>query len=111
MATATQETANQSKTRTQREFSRHHFQESVIVAAGSFGYGIEFEKIAYTCTTVAGGPADCKFKEEFTYNNTYGWVKWQYWTSTGSAWSWQKTSLHDHLKPNDGNSGVFFPCF
>jgi hypothetical protein len=65
----------------------------------------------YSCTTGSGGPADCKFKEEFTYNNTYGWVEWQYWTSTGSAWSWQKTSMHDHLKPNDGNSGIFFPCF
>ncbi len=65
----------------------------------------------YSCTTGAGGAGDCKFKEEFAYNNTYGWIRWQYWTSNGSTWSWQKTSLHDHLKPNDGNSGVFFPCF
>jgi hypothetical protein len=65
----------------------------------------------YSCTTGAGGAGDCKFKEEFAYNNTYGWIRWQYWTSDGSTWSWQKTSLHDHLKPNDGNSGVFFPCF
>lgn len=67
----------------------------------------------YSCSTGNGSAGDCKFREIFTYNNTYGWVKWDYyiWDTTTNSWSWQKTSLKNHLKPDDGNRGIYFPCF
>jgi hypothetical protein len=67
----------------------------------------------YACLTGNGTNGDCKYREIFTYNNTYGWIRWDYykWDATKGMWSWQKTSLHDHLKPDDGHRGVYFPCF
>jgi hypothetical protein len=67
----------------------------------------------YTCVTGNGTNGDCKYREIFTYNNTYGWVKWDYykWDSAKGMWAWQKTSVHNHLKPDDGHSGIYFPCF
>jgi hypothetical protein len=67
----------------------------------------------YSCVTGNGTNGDCKYREIFTYNNTYGWVQWDYymWDATKGMWAWQKTSVHNHLKPNDGNSGIYFPCF
>jgi hypothetical protein len=74
MATATQETANQSKTRPQREFCRHYYQESVIAAAGSFGYGIKFEILHTLAPQALEAPPTANSKKSLrTTTFTAGW--------------------------------------
>jgi hypothetical protein len=65
----------------------------------------------YNCSNGTPGPADCGDKEEFDYNNTYGLVVWKHWQLQNGGMVLVEQSVHDHLKPDDGNRGAYFPCF
>jgi hypothetical protein len=65
----------------------------------------------YNCSNGNPGPADCGDKEEFDYNNTYGLVQWKHWKLESGTLVLVEQSVHDHLKPDDGNRGAYFPCF
>jgi hypothetical protein len=65
----------------------------------------------YNCSNGNPGPADCGDKEEFDYNNTYGLVQWKHWQLQNGSMVLVEQSVHDHLKPDDGNRGFYFPCF
>jgi hypothetical protein len=85
--------------------------------------------VSYRYNCASGTPADntgesgggCNDKEEFDFNNTYGFVQWTHWVwtgGTGGGWGNGSTigtpaghSVFNTLVANNGQGNPDFPCF